>query len=168
MASRSAGAMAWVGEITFILVVVLLLKEWVFPWLIWLWFPTGDDAARMLEWMVIMVGVITLFAYAGFGSVSAHGYQLSGIEATVTWFLIHLPLAVIFFSPLRTIPWLNDIFHAWNGLIGDGLRLFIPELPLETGLIPLICLLFFWMGRSIRVLEKPEQSQEKQPGEHRI
>ncbi|MDR6224489.1 hypothetical protein [Desmospora profundinema] len=148
---------ALTGEMLFVLGAVLLLKEWVFPWLIWQWFPMGDDAARMLEWMVIMVAVVTCFSYIGFGSVSAHFHGTSGKEAAAVWLLIHLPLIAAAFSPLHSAPLLGEISHAWNGLIGDGLRLFAPKLPLESVIVPLMTLFFFWLGRGIRVSEEPEE-----------
>lgn len=152
-----------IGEMVFVLVIILLLKEWVFPWLIWQWFPIGDDAARMLEWMVIMVAVVTCFAYAGFGSVSAHIYGNSATTSTAVWGLLHLPVLASF-TPLHAIPLLREIAHTWNGLIGDGMRLFIPELPAESGVVPMIALLFFWMGRVVKVSEGEVGKQQQKQG----
>ncbi|PTM58694.1 hypothetical protein C8J48_1282 [Desmospora activa DSM 45169] len=150
------------GEMVFVLTAIILLKEWVFPWLIWQWFPIGDDAARMLEWMVMMVAVVTCYAYAGFGSISAHVYGQSTSNSMVMWGLLHLPVLVSL-TPLN-VPLLNEVTHTWYGLIGDGLRLFIPKLPPESGIIPLIALLFFWAGRAIKVSEGNVEKQQQRQG----
>jgi hypothetical protein len=50
-------------EVAFVLSMMILLKEWIFPFFISIWFPTNELSAWMYDWTVIMVGIITFFIY---------------------------------------------------------------------------------------------------------
>ncbi|SDW59424.1 hypothetical protein SAMN05444487_104218 [Marininema mesophilum] len=144
-------------EIGFVLTTVIVLKEWVFPYFIWRFFPTGDMAARMGEWMMIIVGVITCIIYLGLGSTSRQLYRLSVIEAIQVFALIHLPLLIVGWLNLPTTQLFTLIQgggEAWSRLIGDGIRLFEPSLSLNLMLLSeWIALILFLCGRNLRVLE---------------
>ncbi|MFD1426088.1 hypothetical protein JOD24_002895 [Kroppenstedtia sanguinis] len=156
-----AGALA--VEMIFVLVSVILLKEWVFPFFISQWFPQADIASQMLEWILLVIGVITCFIYVGLGSSAWNHHGLKAGSSLGVFLMIHLPLLVPIVG--SEVPGMA-FTDAWSGLIGDGLRLFHPARwtfhPVTLGGIA--CLLFL-LGRKIRVTErKPGRSQQMNSG----
>lgn len=143
-----AGAMA--VEMVFVLASVILLKEWVFPFFISQWFPQADTASQMLEWILLVIGVITCFIYIGLGSSAWNHHGLKVGPSLAVFLAVHFPLLL---PALSIVP--GIVFtDVWSGLIGDGLRLFNPARwtfhPVTLG--GLTCLLFL-LGRRIRVTE---------------
>ncbi len=115
-----AGAMA--VEMVFVLASVILLKEWVFPFFISQWFPQADTASQMLEWILLVIGVITCFIYIGLGSSAWNHHGLKVGPSLAVFLAVHFPLLL---PALSTVP--GIVFtDVWSGLIGDGLRLFNP------------------------------------------
>ncbi|SFS94637.1 hypothetical protein [Marininema halotolerans] len=155
-------------EIGFVLAMVLILKEWVFPYFIWRFFPTGDMAAKMGEWMVIIVGVILCVIYLGLGSTSRQIYQLSLTQALQVFALIHLPLWLIGGLPLtlmKPLTWIQEAGKAWSRLIGDGLRLFDPSLSIDLMFLSAwVALCLFLCGRNLRVSEEASGRIDNQVG----
>ncbi|MFD1395024.1 hypothetical protein ACFQ49_00420 [Kroppenstedtia eburnea] len=145
-----AGALA--VEMVFVLASVIWLKEWVFPFFISQWFPQADTASQMLEWILLVIGVITCFIYVGLGSSAWNHHGLKAGPSLGVFLVIHLPLLLP--VALSAVPG-TAFTDAWSGLIGDGLRLFNPARwtfhPVTLGVIT--CLLFL-LGRRIRVTER--------------
>lgn len=152
-----------IAEMIFVLASVMMLKEWVFPFFVWRLFPTGDLAAQMLEWMMIMVGVITCFIYLGLGSSSKYFLHLSGKEGVYVFCLVHLPFPLIEWSGLNAVPglvWLDSVGQSWSGLIGDGMKLFIPmSWAHSAGWLTLFTLFLFIVGRRLKVEDETTKKQ---------
>lgn len=138
-------------ECSFVLLTILTLKIWVFPFFITLWYPTDDLSAQMMEWTVIMVGVVTLFLYLGLGSISKHVYHFGSHEASCLLAVLHLPL----FFPLAGI-----FSDEWNHLLNDLMSLFSIDLLEFPGSQVWICWTLFLLGRKIAL------SNKKQKGLH--
>ncbi|EGK13947.1 hypothetical protein HMPREF9374_0480 [Desmospora sp. 8437] len=85
-----AGALA--VEMVFVLASVIWLKEWVFPFFISQWFPQADTASQMLEWILLVIGVITCFIYVGLGSSAWNHHGLKAGPSLGVFLVIHLPL----------------------------------------------------------------------------
>ncbi|MFC4078075.1 hypothetical protein [Salinithrix halophila] len=160
-------------EAGFVIGAVIALKEWIFPFFIWRFFPTGDLAALMLEWMMIMVSVITCVIYLGLGSSARHLHGLSLNRSVFLFLSSHLPL-ILLCSPIsRQIPFLSPVHEAakdWGGLIGDGLQLFHPLLEWDLPLLPGgMALVLFLTGRFVQVVDESQRtvSSRQQPGTRR-
>lgn len=161
-----------IAEMVFVLASVMVLKEWVFPFFIWRLFPTGDMAAQMLEWMMIIVSVITCFIYLGLGSSSKHFLHLTRKEGVYVFCLLHLPFPLMEWSGLNAVPgsvWLDSIGQSWSGLIGDGMKLFIPLSWIHSaGWLTLFTLFLFMVGRRLKVEDETRKQagliREKEPG----
>lgn len=143
-------------EMVFVLASVMMLKEWVFPFFIAQWFPVADTASQMLEWILIVVGVITCFIYMGLGSSARNHHGLGAASSLAVFSAIHLPLLLP--DVLSALPW-TGLSDAWWGLIGDGLRLFTPDRwtfhPFTLGMMA--CMLFLF-GRRVKVVERESQA----------
>ncbi|PTX59918.1 hypothetical protein C8P63_11063 [Melghirimyces profundicolus] len=140
-------------EMGFVLASVAALKEWVFPFFIWQWFPAADTASAMLEWILIVVGVITCFLYLGLGSSSKYIYGLAPVSSLGVFLAVHLPLLLpLLLRENSHAWWWHRIPAAWGALIGDGVELFTPDRwemdPLSVSAFS--CLLFL-MGRWVKV-----------------
>lgn len=143
-------------EMVFVLTWVMMLKEWVFPFFITRWFPAADTASRMLEWILIVISVITCLIYVGLGSSARNHHGLGAASSLMVFLAIHLPLLLPDF--LLAFSWIG-LADAWWGLVGDGLQLFTPARwtfhPFTLGMVT--CLLFLF-GRRVKVVErKPEE-----------
>lgn len=143
-------------ETTFVVTMIMLLKSWIFPFFIYIWFPTNDLSSLMLEWTVLMVGMITCFIYLGLGSSAKYVHQLSIMESFFLFLLIHVPLFLLGFSG-----W-SEIHLVWQNLIGDLFALFAPEQMISEIQLFFIYLLFFLMGRIIQVKDQEPEEKEKQ------
>ncbi|MBA4496056.1 hypothetical protein ACFO25_16655 [Paenactinomyces guangxiensis] len=135
-------------ETLFVISVIIILKMWVFPFFISIWFPTDDLSALMQEWTVLIVGMITCFVYLGLGSSAKHVYQFSAIRAAALFFIIHLQwLLPVFFL-------FNDIITVWLRLIGDFVSLFSPGQSFSYPYFVIVYLGLFLLGRGIRVKDE--------------
>lgn len=140
----------WAIEACFVLVSITLLKIWVFPFFISIWFPTNDLSSLMLEWTLIMVGIITCFIYIGLGSSAKFSHHLSLSEAIICFIIIHSPL---FFADLL------EIKTWWENMIGDLLALFFPKQSLSMGLLFFIYFSLFLLGRGVQVKESRDHQE---------
>jgi hypothetical protein len=140
----------WVMEAVFAIGMLLLLKKWVFPFLIWQWFGSGDSASNMLIGTHIAVAVVTVMVYVGLGSVSNQVYGLSLASVLAMDTLLH----AVFFVPL--LPWMATIRESWTGLLGDGVHLFLPDIRLSSLATWLVCTGLMTIGRVLRVRETEE------------
>ncbi|WP_142504240.1 hypothetical protein [Melghirimyces algeriensis] len=154
--SGKSGALAL--EMVFVPVIIMMLKEWVYPFFIWKWFPVADTASTVLEWVLIVVTVIGCFAYIGFGSSARHIYKLSLPSSIGIYLVIHLPLVlpVILMEAGWSVPSLwKDLSLLWWGLIGDGIRLFTPDRWVFHPLtLCFLTALLFLCGRNVYVEEE--------------
>ncbi|OYD09709.1 hypothetical protein [Paludifilum halophilum] len=143
-------------EMIFVLTVITVLKEWIFPFYIWRFFPSGDLAALMLEWMMILVSVMTCFIYLGLGSTAKHIYGLRRREGWMVFAAVHIPLFLTGFIPF--LP--SSVFAIWYGLVGDGVQLFTQTSWLiHPGTIILLLCVLFLTGRGLKVVEeKPSRT----------
>ncbi|MDN4594241.1 hypothetical protein [Polycladomyces subterraneus] len=135
----------WVMEAAFVIGMLLLLKKWVFPFLIWQWFGSGDSASNMLIGTHIAVAVVTAMVYVGLGSVSNQAY---GLSLASVWGMGTLSHAV-FFVPV--LPWTAPLRESWTGLLGDGVHLFLPSIRLSSLETWLVCIGLLTIGRVLRV-----------------
>jgi hypothetical protein len=141
----------WMMEAVFVIGMLLLLKKWVFPFLIWQWFGSGDTASNMLIGTHIAVAVVTAMVYVGLGSVSNQAYGLSLASVLGMGTLLH----AVFFVPV--LPWTAAIRESWIGLLGDGLHLFLPDIRLSSLATWIVCTGLLTIGRVLRVRETEEE-----------
>ncbi|TCS93380.1 hypothetical protein [Hazenella coriacea] len=144
----------WWIEATFVLISITLLKIWVFPFFISIWFPTNDLSSLMLEWTLIMVGIITCFIYIGLGSSAKFSHRLSLSEAIICFFIIHIPLLLPEWAGML------EIKTGWKNMIGDLFALFFPKQSLPLGLMFSIYFSLFLFGRGIQVQETYDQERD--------
>lgn len=137
-------------EMLFVLSAIIVLKIWVFPFFISIWFPTDDLAAMLQEWTAIMVGIITCFIYLGLGSSAKHVYQLSKREAAAVFLAVHLP----------GILWPKELYGAWVGLLEDLVRLFLSQSAFYGIDFLIICFGLFLLGRGIRVRDEEQMNEQ--------
>jgi hypothetical protein len=125
----------------FVLGVLILLKRWIFPFFLQIWFPVGDTASLLAEWTAIMVGCVALAVYIGLGSSAKDRHQFTLFQSLVSFALLH---SVLF------IP---SLFLEWHRLINDLFALF--RFPLrEHPILFLLPLLFFVLGRTLQMQER--------------
>ncbi|SFJ58646.1 hypothetical protein [Thermoflavimicrobium dichotomicum] len=138
----------WLGiEAFFVLMAMILLKIWIFPFFISIWFPTGDLSSQMFTWTMLIMAVMTCFIYLGLGSQAKYLYRLSHSEAIFFFLLFHL----LFYLPN---PYLESVQIHWLRLGGDLIFLFsLQPVPFSLQWVVFFYLLFFQIGRSIQVLE---------------
>lgn len=139
-------------ESAFVIINLILLKVWVFPFFISIWFPTNDLASMMLEWTVIMVGIVTLFLYFSLGSIAKHIYHFRSNEASLLLAILHLPL---FF------PVLGVISDEWNRLLTDLFSLFSLDLLEWPSSQIWICWGLFLLGRRVVLVDQKEQKRKR-------
>ncbi|WP_044640224.1 hypothetical protein [Risungbinella massiliensis] len=132
-------------ECSLVLASLISLKTWVFPFFISIWFPTNDLASLMMEWTVIMTGIVTLFLYFSLGSVAKQVYRFRSNEASLVLAVLHLPL----FFPL-----LGVFSDEWQRLLTDLFSLFSFNLLDWPGSQIWICWSAFLLGRKIKIMEK--------------
>lgn len=136
-------------EMLFVLSAIIVLKIWVFPFFISIWFPTDDLAAMLQEWTVIMVGIITCFIYLGLGSSAKHVYQLSKREAAAVFLAVHLPVL-----------WPGKLYETWVDLFGDLVRLFLSQFTFYGAYFLLASFGLFLLGRGIRVRDQEQMHEQ--------
>lgn len=143
-------------EMIFTLGSAFVLKEWIFPFIIWQWFFPSDLAATLLEWTVIMTGVICCFIYLGLGSSSRYAYGLRYSESFFVLLVVHLPLG-LGLLPLfkdQPIPILEFLAAGWQSLTMEWLKLLTSSPLLDSPVIAwLFCTLLFALGRLVQVKE---------------
>jgi glucose-6-phosphate-specific signal transduction histidine kinase len=142
-------------EMAFVLTMVWLLKEWVFPFWISKLFQNGDATAMMTEWMILMVAVITGIVYIGLGSSAKYQHALSFSNATLIFAAVHGTywLSGTFFPLIR---------EGCTGLLGDGIRLFAGGREVEPLIIVTACYLLFLLGRKVNVKESSYTHRQTQ------
>ncbi len=144
-------------EAIFVLKAIIILKSWIFPFFISIWFPIDDLSSQMIHWTVLMVGVVICFLYLGLGSLSKFGYDLTTWDAFCFFLFFHLP----FFLPFS---FMQEAKEIWLRLFGDFLSLFLAQVPFSispNGIVFFYFLLFF-LGRKIQVLEQSAERVEKE------
>lgn len=151
-------------EMLFVLSAVGCLKEWVFPFFIWQWFPSADTASQMLEWVFIVVGVMTLFIYIALGSSAKNSYGLTTVSSLGVYLAIHLPLLLV--APTGGNPsaalWWQKLSVSWWGLIGEGVELFVPaRWMFHPYTIFLLAGGLFLLGRWVRVVDEENREEAK-------
>jgi hypothetical protein len=137
-------------EMLFVLSAIIVLKIWVFPFFISIWFPTDDLAAMLQQWTAIMVGIITCFIYLGLGSSAKHVYQLSKREAAAVFFAVHLP----------GVLWAGKLYGTWVGLVEDLVRLFLSQFTFYGIYFFMVCFGLFLLGRGIRVRDEEQMKEQ--------
>ncbi|SEN28339.1 hypothetical protein [Lihuaxuella thermophila] len=137
-------------EMLFVLSAIIVLKIWVFPFFISIWFPADDLAAMLQEWTVIMVGIITCFIYLGLGSSAKHVYQLSKREAAAVFLTVHFPVVL----------WAGELYETWVGLIKDLVQLFLSPSSLYGIYFLTACFALFLLGRGIRVKDEQQMNDK--------
>ncbi|MBN2909657.1 hypothetical protein JQC72_08965 [Polycladomyces sp. WAk] len=145
----------WLMEAVFVIGMLLLLKKWVFPFLIWQWFGSGDAASNMLIGTHIAVAVMTAMVYVGLGSVSNQVYGLSLASVWGMGTLLH----AVFFVPV--FPWTATIRESWTGLLGDGVHLFLPGIRPSSLTMWMVCTGLLMIGRLLRVRDTEEEAQRR-------
>jgi hypothetical protein len=143
-------------EAIFVLKAIIILKSWIFPFFISIWFPIDDLSSQMIHWTVLMVGVVTCFLYLGLGSLSKFGYHFTSRDALFFFTFFHLP----FFLP---ISFMKEAKETWLSLFGDFLSLFFAQVPFsvsQNGIFFFYLLLFF-LGRKVQVMEEESEIVEK-------
>jgi len=145
-------------SVEFLLVIglVIALKNWVFPLLISFWFPAHFVADHLMEWTMLIIGVMMIFIYLGLGSSGKHIYGLSMMHATFVFLGLHL----LFF--IQTVSVIDQFYLYWEDLIGDLLALFFPKQTFYTWHPVIIYFILYLVGRGIRVKdEKIEEHHKK-------
>jgi hypothetical protein len=137
-------------EVAFVISMLIILKGWVFPFFISIWFPTNELSAWMYDWTVIIVGIITCFIYCGFGSSARYHYQFSLLEGILLFLCLHLFLLFGMFG---------EFSRQWSHLLGDLLALFVPASHVEGWQFLLIYLLFFLVGKRVQIDEKETEER---------
>lgn len=144
--------LSWAFEASFILSALILLKLWVFPFFIHLWF---QGVAPIPEWTMLIFAVVTCIVYIGLGSTAKHVYSLPWTGSVLGFVALHAPFFLNF-------PFIKGVSSAWQGLVSDGLSLFLPKHILSPFLLASIYAGLFILGRGVVVQEKEEgQTQEK-------
>lgn len=133
----------WALEASFVISTLLLLKLWVFPFFIHLWFQGVEPIP---EWTMLIFAVVSCVIYIGLGSSAKYIYGLPWIGALFGVIALHVPL---FFS--------KEALAVWQGLLFDGLSLFLPKQTLSSLLLSSIYLGFFLLGRGVFVKEKEQR-----------
>lgn len=80
-----------IAEGSILLLVLLLLKNEVFPFYMSIWYPAGEHAEKMRDLIYLIVGMVTAFVYVGIGSSSRHAFQLSFFQSATVFFFWHSP-----------------------------------------------------------------------------
>lgn len=146
----------FLSEILFVITMLMLLKSWLFPLFISIWFPADDHSSYILEWVDVMMGLFSVFIYIGFGSIAKHIYHLSVKEAAFLFLCFHLPLFIPKF-PFLTY---------WEALLSDALNLFHSPLSLHTWQLFFLYYFLYSVGRMVHVVEhkhsEPRRKQLKQ------
>jgi hypothetical protein len=132
-------------EVAFVISMITVLKGWVFPFFISIWFPTNELSSRMYDWTAIVVGMITCFIYFSFGSVTKYEYHFSWLEGILFFSFLH------FFMIFEVF---GEFSRQWGHLFGDLITLFIPFVHLEGLQLFFIYLFFFLLGKGVRIREK--------------
>lgn len=140
------------AEFLLVIGLVIALKNWVFPLLISFWFPAQFVADHLMEWTMLIIGVMMMFIYLGLGSSSKQIYELSVLQATAVFLGLHL----LFF--IQTVSVIDQFYLHWEDLIGDLLALFFPKQTFYNWHLVVIYFILYLAGRGIQV--KDEQLQE--------
>ncbi|TCP69085.1 hypothetical protein [Baia soyae] len=138
-------------EFFFVLICIFILKTWVFPFFISIWFPISDMTELLHEWTLLMVGVITLFAYVGLGSTAKWSYHLNWKVSSALFCFYHLPLFVLPWT------WSQQMQSDWTYLVGELFVLFgfrEWDSPFSIFIVSWVAFLF---GRWMKIKEKDEQ-----------
>lgn len=140
-------------EFFFVLICIFILKIWVFPFFISIWFPISDLTELLHEWTLLMVGVITLFVYIGLGSTAKWNFHLSWKEASLLFFLYHLPLFILPWE------WVQQIKLNWIHLVGELFILFgWKEFGASFTILTTVWVMFL-LGRMMKIKEKEDQGK---------
>ena len=139
-------------EFLIVIGLVMALKIWFFPLLISFWFPARLVADHLMEWTVLIIGVMMMFIYLGLGSSAKQSHGLSLWQATAVFLGLHL----LFF--IQTVSVIDLFYLYWKDLIGDLLALFFPKQTIHDWHLVIISFILFLAGRGIQVKEeKPEE-----------
>lgn len=130
--------------------IMIMMKMWFFPLMIYLWFPTDDLSSTLLESIDIMTGLFSLLFYIGFGSLTKYQYQFNTLEAIALFVLLHLII-------LCMVPFV----HVWSHLLSDAFILYSPSI--IGGIWELIGMYFccFLFGRKLEVKEAQQKLQHQ-------
>ncbi|RAL22614.1 hypothetical protein [Thermoflavimicrobium daqui] len=136
-------------EAFLVLMMIIVLKIWVFPFFISIWYPTDDVSSQMMMWTVLIISVITCFIYLGLGSSAKYTYGFSFLKAVCLFIIFHLPL----FIPLA---FLEKMKIDWLRLFGDFLFLFSVGdfIAFSLEWMILVYFLFFLAGRKVEVRDQ--------------
>lgn len=137
-------------EFYFVIICLYILKTWVFPFLISIWFPVSELSEMLSEWTLLMVGVISVFIYLGLGSAAKWSYGLSWKESSILFFLYHLPLFLI------PVPQVRMIAEDWTQLLGELFILFGWDFGGYEALIMVLMFFVFLVGRIIRLRDRED------------
>lgn len=143
----------WCIELIFVISFLLVLKRWVFPFFISIWFGGGGISSTLYDWTMIIVGIISLFIYFGLGSTARYTYQLRLWGSVGIFLLMHLLLfipGVSLFGELR---------ESWYGLVKDMLSLFLPKLSIPALTMFPLYFACFLLGRMVYVTEQEAKEE---------
>jgi hypothetical protein len=144
-------------EFLIVIGLVMALKIWFFPLLISFWFPARLVADHLMEWTVLIIGVMMMFIYLGLGSSGKQTHGLSLWQATAVFSGLHL----LFF--IQTVSVIDQFYLYWKDLIGDLLALFFPKQTIHDWHLVIIYFILFLAGRGIQVKEeKTEEHRDNQ------
>lgn len=136
----------WLFEAVFVISALIVLKLWVFPFFIHLWF---QEVLPIPDWTMLVFGVVTCVLYIGLGSTAKHIYGLPWIGAMIGFLSLHALM-------LLNLPFIKEAAGAWQGLLLDGISLFLPKQTLSPLFISLIYAGLFIVGRGVAVPEREQ------------
>lgn len=135
-------------EFFFVLICIFILRIWVFPFFISIWFPVSQMTELLHEWTLLMVGIITLFVYIGLGSTAKWSFHLNWKVASFLFCFYHLPLFVLPWD------WVQQIRIDWTYLMAELFVLFGWKEWSTSLTVLIVAWTMFLLGRWVKIKEK--------------